>query len=56
MEKAEKKIAKANFNIDSEKWDRFKKIAKLKDSTAAQEIRKSIDKYLSENSQLELKV
>ena len=56
VEKAESKLAKANFNIDSDKWERFKKIAKINDSSGSQEIRKFIDKYLSENSQLDLKV
>ena len=45
-----------NVNVDAEKWERFKKIAKINNSTASQEIRKFIDRYLSENSQLDLKV
>jgi len=49
----EKKIS---INVDSEKWERFKKIAKINNSTASQEVRKCVEKYLKENSQLELKV
>ena len=47
---------KVNLNVNAEKWERFKKIAKINNSTASQEIRKFIDRYLSENSQLDLKV
>lgn len=52
----EKKIKRANFDIDAQKWDRFRKISKINESTATQEIRKFINKYLSDNAQLKLKV
>ena len=47
---------RVNFNVDPEKWERFKKVAKLKNSDANKELRKFIDKYLSENGQLALEV
>ncbi len=46
------KIATARLNVlvDKTKLERFKKIAKKKNSSASQQIRIFIDKYLSENS------
>ena len=49
-------MKKTSIEVDVDKFERFKKIAKINNSTAAQEIRKFIDKYLKENSQLELQV
>jgi len=45
-----------HVRVDEQKWERFKKIAKLNESDASKEVRKAINKYLSENAQLELKV
>ncbi len=45
-----------NVRVDDQKWERFKKIAKLNESDASKEIRKAINKYLSENTQLDLKL
>ena len=50
------KLKKVNFNVEPSKWEDFKKIAKLNQSDSNKEIRKAIDKYLSENSQLVLKI
>ena len=44
------------IRVDKDTRDRFNKVAKIKDSTASQELRKFMKKYLAENSQLELKV
>ncbi len=49
-------MKKATILVESEKWERFKKIAKKKQSDASKEIRKFIDKYLAENSQLFLEM
>ena len=43
---------KYTHELNEEYYERFKKVAKANDSTAVQEIRKFIKKYLSENSQL----
>ena len=45
-----------NIRVDEEKWERFKQVAKLNESDASKEIRKFINRYLSENSQLALKI
>ncbi len=52
----ENKNKRVNFNVDPQKWERFKKVSKLKNSDANKELRKFIDKFLSENSQLALEV
>ena len=44
------------IRVEAELWDRFKKIAKHKDSDASKEIRKFIKQYLAENSQLFLEI
>ena len=51
-------MAKKKYTCEIEEADynRFKKIAKFKDSTAIQEVRKFIKRYNAENAQLELKV
>ena len=46
---------KITMSMDKTDWERFKKIAKLNDSDASEEVRKFIKKYLSENAQLDLK-
>jgi len=47
-----------NFNVKMDKdiKDRFVEVAKLNDDNASLLIRKFVKKYLSENSQLELKI
>ena len=50
---AKKKIT---IEVDVDHYERFKKIAKFNDSSAAQEIRKFIKKYNSENANLELSI
>ncbi len=40
------------FRIEEDVWERFKKIARAKDSDANKELRKLIKQYLAENSQL----
>ena len=47
---------KVNINVDPEKWDRFKKLAKAMNSDASKEIRKFIDRFLAEHSQLFLEI
>lgn len=54
--KMQNKNKRVNFNVDPQKWERFKKVSKLKNSDANKELRKFIDKFLSENSQLALEV
>ncbi len=44
------------LRIDQDIWERFKKIARLKDSDANKELRKLIKQYLAENSQLFLQM
>jgi len=45
-----------NIRVDAEKWEKFKKLAKYQNSDASKEIRKFIDKYLAEHSQLFLEM
>jgi len=45
-----------NIRIDSDKWEKFKKIAKLNESDASKEVRKFVNRYLSDNAQLDLKL
>jgi len=40
------------LRVDEDMWERFKKIAKAKDSDAAKEMRKLIRRYVAENSQM----
>jgi len=51
----ERILKKANITVEPDKWERFKKLTKIKQSDASKEIRKFIDEWLSKNSQLELK-
>ena len=44
------KTVRLNVLVDKIKLERFKKIAKKKNSSASQQIRIFIDSYLSENS------
>ena len=39
-----------NIRVDGDKWEEFKKIAKLNESDASKEVRKFINKYLKDNS------
>ena len=43
-----------HVRVDKSKWERFKKITKINNSDASKEIRKFIDRYLKDNSQLEI--
>ena len=45
---------KISIDVEAEKWDRMKKVAKINNSTGAQEFRKFMDRYLKENAHLEL--
>jgi hypothetical protein len=54
MERKEEFI-RATVQVDRKKWERFRKIAKMRHSDASKEIRKFVDRYLAENAQLELK-
>jgi len=47
-------FTKANITVDKAKWERFKKLTKINNSDASKEIRKLIDRYLKEYSQLTL--
>ena len=42
----------ANFKVEKNKWEAFKRIAKMKHSDSSKELRKLIDKYLEENKDL----
>lgn len=50
------KLKKVNFNVEPTKWEMLKKIAKHNQSDSNKELRKFIDQYLSENSQLVMKL
>jgi len=50
------KMVHKTIRVEKELWDKFKKIAKYKDSDASKEIRKFIKQYLAENSQLFLEI
>ena len=56
MKEVKMKNKKYTHELDEELYERFKKVAKANDSTAVQEIRKFVKKYLSENAQLALKL
>ena len=43
---------KVGFYCEPEKWENFKKVAKLNNSDANKTLRILIDSYLSKNSQL----
>ena len=45
-----------SINVDPEKWQKFKKLAKYVNSDTNKEIRKFIDRFLSEHSQLFLEL
>jgi len=47
----EKKMKKVNFNIQANKWEDFKTIAKDNNSDATKELRKFIDRYLKDYAQ-----
>lgn len=49
-------IVPKTVRVDSELWDKFKKVAKYKNSDASKEVRKFIERYLAENSQLFLEI
>jgi len=49
-------MKKATINVEAQKWEDFKKIAKLNQSDSNKEIRKFIDEYLSKNAQLTMKI
>ena len=49
-------LKKVGFNAEPTKWEDFKAIAKLNQSDSNKELRKFIDKYLAENSQLTIKI
>lgn len=50
------KMKKAGFNVEIDKWEKFKQLTRLNNSDTNKEIRKFIDRYLSENSQSALKI
>ena len=50
------RMIQKTIRIEKDLWDKFKKIAKYKDSDASKEIRKFIKRYLAENSQLFLEM
>lgn len=47
---------KVGFYCEPTKWENFKRVAKLNESDANKTLRILIDKYLSENSQLVMKL
>jgi len=50
------RMKKVGFNVEIDKWERFKKLAKANQSDTNKELRKFIDKYLAENNQLFLQL
>jgi len=50
------KMVHKTIRVEKELWDKFKKVAKCKDSDASKEIRRFIKQYLAENSQLFLEL
>ena len=53
---SEDEMKKVGFNVEVTKWENFKKIAKLNQSDANKELRKFIDSYLTQNTQLAIKL
>jgi len=49
-------IKKVSINVEKDKWEDFKKIAKLNQSDTNKEIRKFMDKYLADNAQLIMRI
>ncbi len=47
---------KVSVNVDADKWEKFKKLAKYVNSDTNKEIRKFIDRFLAEHSQLFLEM
>ena len=45
-------MKKATININKREYDTFKKLAKINNSDSSKEIRKFIQKYISEHNQL----
>ncbi len=45
-------MKKATININKREYDTFKKLAKINNSDSSKEIRKFIQKYISEYNQL----
>ncbi len=52
----QQRMVHKTIRVEKDLWEKFKKIAKYKDSDASKEIRKFIKKYLAENSQLFLEM
>ena len=50
------KMKKVGFNVEIDKWERFKKLAKANQSDTNKELRKFIDRYLIEHNQLFLRL
>ena len=49
-------LKRVNFNVEPTKWEQFKKVAKYNQSDSNKELRKFIDQYLADNSQLVMKL
>ncbi len=49
-----KKEKIVTLRVESDLWERFKKVAKANDSDASKELRKFIKRYLAKNAQLEI--
>lgn len=50
----QEKRKKVGFFIEPSKWERFKQVARLNNSDTSKELRKFVDRYLSEHAQLTL--
>lgn len=46
------KLEKKNFNVEPDKWELFKKVARIKQGNPSMEIRIFIDKYLEDNKKI----
>ena len=47
------KLKAKTFNVEPEKWERFKRLARANQSDTNKELRKFIERYLNENAALE---
>ena len=52
----QKQMIHKTIRVEKDLWDKFKKIARYKDSDASKEIRKFIKRYVADNSELFLQL
>lgn len=50
------RLEKKNFNVEPDKWELFKKVARIKQGNPSMEIRIFIDDYLKKNKDIVEKI